>query len=197
MIPNINLLPERDRKTGTFAWMFYIFIGIWVILLFTIGFQYFQTKTDNETLQREIDSLTLDKAVLETKVMEQSNNVGNDFQAAVEYVENLPLPTSKIITELLQLLPNEHSYLTYYSYTGGNVSIETAFETLDSVAAYVTALTNSDMIRDVQVDAISTTSFDSNEEVEMYFDILPRYNVLITIEVNISSLRSTGGDVDE
>ncbi|WAA12839.1 PilN domain-containing protein [Fervidibacillus halotolerans] len=196
MIPDINLLPERDRKADAFGRVFYLLIGIWVILLIVFGYQFFQTKSDRETLQKEIDSLTLDKRILETKGNEQPTDDANRFQEAVEYVDNLPLPTSKIITELLHLLPNEHSYLTHYSYTGGNVSIETAFETLDSVATYVSKLTNSDMFQNVKVDHISTTSIET-DQTETYFDVLPRYNVLITIEVYLSSLRPAGGDIDE
>lgn len=198
MIPDINLLPSRDRRNNRSSSIFIILIIIWVLLLALLLFQYFQAKSDYSLLNSKVESLTLEKTALETQISNsQSTHPALSLGEAVGYVEKLTAPTSKIIEELLVLLP-QHSYISSYSFTDGEVSIQTQFERLDSVASYVTNLESSNLISDVKVNTISTFTLDQEQVIEDQFDEVPRYDVSFSIVVNMPSLLvETGGEENE
>lgn len=197
MIPEINLLPQKDRGSQRATLIFFVAILIWLILAGIIIFHYFQTKSDIEFLQSRTDTLTTQKAGLEKQKVESSSDVG--YPEAVSYVEKLTVPTAKIIQELIDFLPKNQSYLSNYSYEGSNVKVQTQFESLDLVANYVAKLNSSELFTDVKVDTVSTFSLEENEDEsdEAKFAEMPRYDVSITVTVNLPALLSTGGEADE
>jgi Tfp pilus assembly protein PilN len=198
VIPEINLLPEKDRASQRSTFIVLAISIIWVFLLVFMVIQYFQIKGDIAVFQSKAEMLTAQKAGLEKQTDDATNEVG--YPEAVAYVEKFSVPTSNVIKELIRLLPNDKSYLSNYSYDGHNVTIQTQFESLDMVADYVSKLNGSTLFTEVKVDSISTFSLEEsedNETEEVNFKEMPRYDVNMSIVINLSSLLPTGGEADE
>lgn len=197
MIPEINLLPEKDRRSERSALLFIIVFVVWFLLVMFMAFQYFQAKSDMKLFQSRAESLALEKQLLESEINNTSTGMG--LAEVVSYAEKLTVPTSKVINELLHLLPNEESYLNQYSYSTGQVTVQAQFESLDMVATYVEKLNSSKYFTDVKVDNISTFSLEESEEEndEQRFEEMPRYDVSLSIAVYLPALLPTGGEADE
>lgn len=200
MIPEINLLPQRDARQRTNRLVLLGGLTLWILLLALIIVQYFLAKQDLEFAEHRLEQMEQEKVVLEerlAKMAEEERTI--TLQEAVDFVERLTLPTSVIIEELLELLP-EQSHLTYYSFSSGAVDIEVEFESLNRVAEYVANLDHSELFNDVKVDVISTQQLEEMESREgdnsVIFSILPRYSVDFSLQVNMREL-AVRGDGDE
>ena len=131
-------------------------------------------KQDLEFAEHCLEQMEQEKVVLEerlAKMAEEERTI--TLQEAVDFVERLTLPTSVIIEELLELLP-EQRHLTY--------------------------LDHSELFNDVKVDVISTQQLEEMESREgdnsVIFSILPRYSVDFSLQVNMREL-AVRGDGDE
>lgn len=207
MIPEINLLPSKERQRDRTSFFLSIIIIIWVILLGVILLQYYLTKSSNETLQSRVESLEMQKTALENQLQDQVPEVAtSNYVESVEFAEKLTAPTSKIIKELNKHLP-EYSYLTYYNYNVGQVNIQVEFDSLNRIAGYVTSLNKSEIFSDVKVDNISTFRLEEGategEEAEdtdttVLFEEMPRYDVSFSLGINMPALlNDTGGGDNE
>lgn len=207
MIPDINLLPSKERHRDKTSFFLLIILIIWAILLGVIVLQYFLTKTTNETIQSRVESLEMEKMALENAVGRQdTQDSAMNYVESVEFVEKLTAPTSKIIKELNELLPNkENSYFTDYEYGASQINITIQFNSLDRVAEYVTRLNQSPIFNDVKVDVIDnfrieedTTETEEVQDPTVVYEEMPRYDVSFSLEINMPALLDdTGGEVDD
>lgn len=200
MIPDINLLPSKERDSDKTSFILLIVLIIWAILLGVIILQYFLAKNANDTIQSRVESLQMQKGALEAQLQnQQSQRVVVSLAESVEFAEKLTAPTSKIIKELNELLP-DYSFLTDYNFNAGQVSIQTEFDSLNQVAEYVTSLNQSEIFSDVKVDNISTFRIEEGTEEEVtdaVFEEMPRYDVSFSLEINMPALLpDTGGEDD-
>lgn len=200
MIPDINLLPSKERDSDKTSFILLIVLIIWTILLGVIILQYFLAKNANDTIQSRVESLQMQKGALEAQLQnQQSQRVVVSLAKSVEFAEKLTAPTSKIIKELNELLP-DYSFLTDYNFNAGQVSIQTEFDSLNQVAEYVTSLNQSEIFSDVKVDNISTFRIEEGTEEEVtdaVFEEMPRYDVSYSLEINMPALLpDTGGEDD-
>lgn len=200
MIPEINLLPQRDARQRTNRLVLLGGLTLWILLLALIIVQYFLSKQDLQFASQRLEQMEQEKVVLEeqlAKIAEEEQSI--TLQEAADFVERLTLPTSIIVEELRELLP-EQSYLTYYSFSSSAVDIEVEFESLNRVAEYVANLEHSKLFNDVKVDVISTQQLEEMESREgdnsVIFSILPRYSVDFSLQVNMREL-AVRGDGDE
>lgn len=185
-IPDINLLPKYERQSSMFM---IIFIGgfvIWLLLFSLLLFHYFNTKGSLGSTQAQINQLTETKNRLEQQVASEQSTNADTLAGAVQYVEDVTFPTSSLIDNLMTLLP-EHAYLSEYEYNEGAIKIQSQFETMDVAADYVAKLVASDYTNDVKVDEIEAFVIDENEEIN--FTTVPRYDVTQTFEANVAKLR--------
>lgn len=200
MIPDINLLPSKERDSDKTSFILLIVLIIWAILLGVIILQYFLAKNANDTIQSRVESLQMQKGALEAQLQsQQSQRVVVSLAKSVEFAEKLTAPTSKIIKELNELLP-DYTFLTDYNFNAGQVSIQTEFDSLNQVAEYVTSLNQSEIFSDVKVDNISTFRIEEGTEEEVtdaVFEEMPRYDVSFSLEINMPALLpDTGGEDD-
>ncbi|WP_062355439.1 PilN domain-containing protein [Bacillus kwashiorkori] len=195
MLPEINLLPKYEKENSIIQLIVLIFIILWALLLSFIVFQYFQTKSDKQVLDQRIETLTLEKSTLETKLTNQNSEEKATLADAVNYAQMLTAPTSKLVEELLALLP-ENSYLSSYSYGSSQLSVQTQFESLDIVATYVRSLVASPFFTDVKVNNISTFTIEEVADSEEKYDTIPRYDVSFSLSVNRSALVLEDGGED-
>ena len=198
MLPDINLLPEYERENSLLYILFWIGLIISFILFGVLGYFYFTEKNSMKETDSLLQELYDEKSQLEEQLAaltteEETDSIVN----AATFVENHLIPTSAFIDELITMLP-ENGYLSNYNYTYQSVDIETQFETMGEAADYVSALLASNYVKDAMINEIYTFELSSEEneaeenEEEM-FNVIPRYNVSYTIDVDQSFMREAGG----
>lgn len=198
MLPDINLLPEYERENSLLYILFWIGLIISFILFGVLGYFYFTEKNSMKETDSLLQELYDEKSQLEEQLAaltteEETDSIVN----AATFIENHLIPTSDFIDELITLLP-ENGYLSNYNYTYQSVDIETQFETMGEAADYVSALLASNYVKDAMINEIYTFELSSEEneagenEEEM-FNVIPRYNVSYTIDVDQSFMREAGG----
>ena len=198
MLPDINLLPEYERENSLLYILFWIGLIISFILFGVLGYFYFTEKNSMKETDSLLQELYDEKSQLEEQLAaltteEETDSIVN----AATFIENHLIPTSAFIDELITMLP-ENGYLSNYNYTYQSVGIETQFETMGEAADYVSALLASNYVKDAMINEIYTFELSSEEneagenEEEM-FNVIPRYNVSYTIDVDQSFMREAGG----
>lgn len=198
MLPDINLLPEYERENSLLYILFWIGLIISFILFGVLGYFYFTEKNSMKETDSLLQELYDEKSQLEEQLAaltteEETDSIVN----AATFIENHLIPTSDFIDELITMLP-ENGYLSNYNYTYQSVDIETQFETMGEAADYVSALLASNYVKDAMINEIYTFELSSEEneaeenEEEM-FNVIPRYNVSYTIDVDQSFMREAGG----
>ncbi|RLL47867.1 hypothetical protein D8M04_00890 [Oceanobacillus piezotolerans] len=201
MLPDINLLPKYERQ-NSLAFTLFITGLVTCLLLFAVLIYFFITLKDNlaET-EESISQLTEEKSLLEARMnaLMTEDESGGSFESAVTYAESYIIPTSDFIHELITLLP-ENSYLNNYNYDYQSVTVETQFETMNDAAGYIAVLQNSNYIDDVVINDITTLDPVAEQTAEegmgsKFFDVIPRYIVNYSIDVNQAFLtREEGTD---
>lgn len=194
-LPDINLLPKIERESYTKNLIILILIALIIISYILIGFYYFYTKKQLETLNENYSSLN-EEVHLKTTELEQLQSGSSLLEQAISFVENFQIPTSIFITELDNLLP-DNSYLSEYQYNNGSTNITVNFESLDKVAQYTTSLTNSNYIVDTKVDQVETFTLGESNEVEEQFDTIPRYRTNFTLITDKQKLKGESTEDDE
>ena len=198
MIPNINLLPKSDKRAADLSLFYIILAAITVLTLVFLLWQYIGARSN-------IASLTTEEAALQQQVAQLqveydsllSNSQQGSLEESVTFVERVSYPVSPLIDETQGLLPS-YTYLRSYSFSESAVSISVDFETLSSIAQYVSALENSPYFTDAQLSNVSNfdlkpvTNVNGEEDEEAKFKEVPRYTTSITLEINQTYV-ATGG----
>lgn len=187
-LPDINLLPKIERDSSSKNILLLTIIALILLSYIMIGFYYFYTKKQLETVTEEHTTIN-EQVTLKTTELEQLEGGSSSLGKAISFVENYEIPTSSFIKELDFLLP-DHSYLTEYTYQNGNTTVTVSFETLDKIADYTTKLTNSDYIIDTKVDTVETVVIgDAVDEDSEQFEVIPRYETNFTLIANKQQLK--------
>ncbi|GGA82077.1 PilN domain-containing protein [Ornithinibacillus halotolerans] len=185
MLPEINLLPKIERQSSVQYIVFLVGLILFIVLSSALIYFYLHTKNNLEEVNQNISQLEQEKTLLETRLANLDNNDDtNAYKNAARFVEYQIIPTSSFIDELLVLLP-ETGYLSNYTYSYQGVQLETQFENMTEIAAYVEELNGSELIDDVQVNQINTFELEnSSEDEEDMYSVIPRYTVSLSIKVN-------------
>ena len=192
MVPEINLLPnlEKKKETPTILYALLIFMAAVVVAYMII--LYFNVKSDITVLSKQEQVLASQYQTLQQEFDAKSNeNVGSLAQS-VKFVENVAYPVTPLINETLVYLPKP-TYLRGYTFGEQNVTVTIDFETMKDISSYVEKLGASLYFRDIQVDTID--HFDvalgeqSNEKkLEEQLKELPRYSVTIRLFIDYAYL---------
>lgn len=189
-LPDINLLPEIRQESPLQAILFYIFVGLIVVAFIGLGYLYFSTNNKLSDAQTESTQLEENRDVLEIKLGNLEDQGGSaNYEKAISFAEYYQLPTSTLITEFNELLPDD-SYISTYTYNSSQVNVTTHFESLDVLADYTKRLTNSDYVIDATVGSISTFSLkEETEGDDVNFDVIPRYEGDFSLMINKEKVR--------
>lgn len=190
MLPNINLMPKYERQSSAY---FIIIVGlfvIWLLLLAYLIFQYVTTNGEIDRIQAKSEELNLEKIALEKQLAERAEEQEETHEDAVRFASQLVLPTSVLIHELIRNLP-DNGYLTQYSYTNGEVEIDTQFEEMNDGADYIVKLVDSKNVKDAVIDELVTFEHGVNGAAirGTAYQIVPRYQMVYSLEVNRHQLR--------
>lgn len=197
MRPEVNLLPKYERYSNASYILFIVGLVICLLLAGTLVYFYFSTKSELETAQASVNTLTEQKNDLETRLNTEGTSDSDSLEDAIMFAESYVIPTSILIDELFVLLP-DNSYLSDYLYDYNTVKIETQFEEGSDTADYVDELTNSPYMDNVKIDLVEAYEPFPGETNDMdtivNYDVLPRYNAFYSFEVNGIELREEVAD---
>ena len=140
-------------------------------------------------LQQEVATLQME---YDTYLASQ---VGGPLEESVTFVERVSYTVSPLIDETQGLLQG-NTYLRSYSFSESAVTISVDFETLASIAEYVSALENSSYFTDAQLSNVSNFELSpagsSEEDESEKFNEVPRYSTNITLQIDQTYLANRG-----
>ncbi|MFF2794315.1 PilN domain-containing protein [Lysinibacillus xylanilyticus] len=191
MVPEINLLPNLEKKHSTPTLIYVVFIILIGMIVGYMIFLFFQAKIDLTKLSAQEVELSSQREQLQNELDGKRNLNQGSLEQSVQFVENVSYPVTPLIDETQVLLP-EQTYFRKYVFGEENVEITADFETMSAISSYLEKLTASPYFNDIQVDTIS--NFDvsiGNQEEESAkdrFKEVPRYSATITLGIDFKFL---------
>jgi len=195
MLPDINLLPKYDRQNSLTYILFLIGLFLGLIVLIGLIVYYFYIRGSLEDTSQRLSQVQQEKQLFEEQFTKLELEETDTFQTVYTYIDQQIVPTSYLIDELINRLPDS-SYLSRFNYNYQTVDIETQFETMSDTATYVEELIRSEYVHGVKVDQVNTFELDpietTEEESDDIYDTVPRYHVSYSLEVNHAYLKEVG-----
>ncbi len=191
MVPEINLLPNLEKKKTTPTLIYVILIILIGVIVGYMIFLFFQAKNELNKLSAQEVELTSQHEQLQIELDAKRNANKGSLEQSVQFVENVSYPVTPLIDETQVLLP-EQTFLRNYTFEEKEVEITADFETMSAVSAYLEKLTASPYFNDVQIDTIANFDISTgNEEKAVSKDMfkeVPRYSVTITLGIDFKFL---------
>lgn len=191
MVPDINLLPNLEKKHSTPTLIYVVFIILIGIIVGYIIFLFFQAKSDLTTLNAQEVDLSSQREQLQIELDSKQNANKGSLEQSVQFVEKVSYPVTPLMDETQLLLP-EQTYLRNYVFGEKNVEVTADFETMSAISSYLEKLTASPYFNDIQVDTISNfdVSIENQEEksAKSKFKEVPRYSATITLGIDFKFL---------
>lgn len=191
MVPDINLLPNLEKKHSTPTLIYVVFIILIGMIIGYMIFLFFQAKSGLTTLNAQEVDLSSQREQLQIELDSKQNANKGSLEQSVQFVENISYPVTPLMDETQVLLP-EQTYLRNYVFGEKNVEITADFETMSAISAYLEKLTASHYFNDIQVDTISNfdVAIGNQEEksAKNKFKEVPRYSATITLGIDFKFL---------
>lgn len=183
MVPNINLLPELEKKSTTPKLLYGVLIIVIAIILAYLIFMFYTAEGELITLTDEEQALTTKRNELQLALDAKQNENKGSLVQSVQFVESISYPVTPLIDETRALLP-AHTYLRNYTFGENAVNITVDFESMKDISKYVERLLASAYFTDTQISDISNFEVQLGEQKELTpeekFKQVPRYEVTIT-----------------
>lgn len=191
MIPEINLLPRKEKKTLSGRMYIIVSMSVFLLTALFLTYAYIDSKNARSLADVELLQLQADIIVLQSEIDNKDSQVGSSRYSAVDFTEKYTYSVSPIVTEITAYLPT-HSFLRDYSFLVNTVSFKVDFEDKTMITLFVEDLLMSKMFTDVKLDEIISFELDSQDgsEESIDFDEVPRYSGSFTVDVDIPYLRS-------
>lgn len=187
MVPNINLLPELEKKSATPKLLYGVFIIAVAMILAYLIFMFFTAKGEIITLSEEEQTLTKKRDELQLALDVQQNENQGSLAQSVQFAESVSYPVTPLIDETRALLP-AHSYLRNYEFGENTIHITVDFESMKDISKYVERLLTSAYFTDTQISDITNFEVQLGEKKELTpeekFKQVPRYSVTITAMID-------------
>lgn len=190
MLPEVNLLPRRERRPAVF---YYIFIaGLIACVLFSafMIFRDFQLKSDLKEAEAIQSKLALEKTSFQARLGVQEDKQAVDLVQIVNFLDQNRLPTSILIGQLIVMLP-DNAYFNAYEYDLETMKVEMQFDTIKDVSTYTKVLEGLPLIENVHLEDVQASELkkpsDENAEVPndmVDYNEIPRYIANFTFSLN-------------
>lgn len=192
MVPEINLLPQSEKKNTSSTLLYALLIAITVIVLAYMIMLYFGAKSDLAALTKEEQSVTIQRDELQQKVAEANNLSAGSLAQSVKFVENVTYPVTPLITET-EWLWSDHTYVREYEFDEESMTVTIDFETMNAISTYVEKLGASAYYTDRQVDTIDELDIalgdQTNDKTNAEkFNEIPRYTAEIKLFIDYAYL---------
>ncbi|MGE7689432.1 PilN domain-containing protein [Lysinibacillus sp. NPDC097214] len=187
MVPDINLLPQLEKRADSPKLFYSLLILVVGIVLTYLVFLYFTAKSDLSMLLEEEQSLTTQVEQLQQELdAKQSVNQGS-LEESMHFVQSVSYPVSPLMDEAQKLLP-AYSKLRSYEFGQDSINITVDFESMPDISKYVERLLGSLYFTDAQINSLSNFYVQVGAEQELTpeqkFKEIPRYSVSITATVD-------------
>jgi len=197
MLPDIDLLPKKERQSTVYLYVFLSLILVCLLVIGYITFAYVQSKQQLEQATQMETTLTEKEASLQGEKTKLEQPETDTLTSAIERTEAQAFPTSILMNHLLLLLP-EDSYLREYKYQFGAVEVRSHFNTMRDISTYTERLLASPFVTNVKVDEVEAfrlkdegeTSRATREDIEQYYEKIPRYDVEITFQMDRPAIQA-------
>lgn len=197
MVPEINLLPQLERRKSSNILLIFSAIVIGLLIVF-LCVQFFTLKQEIKGLEAEETQLVVERDLLSAEISAVNPEEQGTHSTAVSFVETVSYPVSPLIDELY-LFIEANTYLRSYQFDETGILLTADFETMNELSLYIERLLNSSYFSDVKVETVSTFepfTEQVTETDEVNFDVQGRYSASIQLDINESYL-SEGGTRDE
>ena len=197
MVPEINLLPQFERRKSSKLLVNIGAIVIGLLLLF-LCIQFITLKKEIKELEAEETQLVVERDLLSAEVSTVNTEEQGTHSTAVTFVESVSYPVSPLIDEIYGLI-EANTYLRSYQFDETGILLSADFETMNEISSFIESLINSAYFSDVKVETVSTFEPLGEQNVEadgVDFNVQGRYSATIQLEINESYL-SEGGTRDE
>lgn len=193
MVPEINLLPQMERKSGGSKWGNLLIVLAFIAVVGGLAFQYFSLTSSVKTLQADQQALLADKTTIETRISELEQPEQIDLATMVGVLETITYPVSPLLKEI-NVYRGDNVYLREFILTENEIEFVMDLETMPEVATYVGDLVGSAYFTDIKVDEIETFGPAERERTLESFDVVSRFANRFTVTIDPTYLR-TGGAV--
>lgn len=193
MVPEINLLPQMERKSGGSKWGTLLVLFAFVAVVGILAFQYFSLTSSVKTLQADEQALLAEKTEIEAKITALAQPEQMDLATMVGVLETVTYPVSPLLEEI-NVYRGNNVYLREFKLFENEIEFVMDFETMPETATYVSDLTVSDYFSDMKVEEVNTFGPVEREETIESFDVVSRFANRFTVVIEPIYLR-TGGSI--
>lgn len=191
MVPDINLLPQLEKRTTSPKLFYSLVIVIVGLIVAYLLFLFFTSKSELSRLTAEEQALTTQLDQLQQELDARQNVDQGSLEESVTFIQSVSYPVTPLIDETKTLLPT-HSYLRSYVFEENSVNIEVDFETMTDISKYVERLLMSSYFTDAQINTVSNFEIELGEQrvltPQQKFKEVPRYSVSITATIDFMYL---------
>jgi hypothetical protein len=193
MVPEINLLPQMERRTAGNKWGALVVGVAFIVIVLFLAFHYFSLSKSVKTLQADQQALLADKATIEAKIATLEQPEQMDLATIVGVLETITYPVSPLLEEMNHYR-GEDVYLREFILTENEIEFVMDFETMPETATYVGDLTGSVYFADIKVEEVVTLVPVEEDRTVESFDVVDRFANRFTVTIDPTFLR-TGGAV--
>ncbi|KOS62790.1 hypothetical protein FJQ98_06865 [Lysinibacillus agricola] len=187
MVPDINLLPQLEKRADAPKLFYSLLILVVGIVVTYLIFLYFTAKSDLSMLLAEEQSLTTQVEQLQQELDTKQNVNQGSLEESMQFVQSVSYPVTPLMEETQKLLP-AYSKLRGYEFGQDLINITVDFESMPDISKYVERLLASLYFTDAQINSISNfyVQVGGQKELtpEQKFKEVPRYSVLITATID-------------
>lgn len=189
MVPEINLLPPRQKKTTPKILLLYAILAIILIVIIALFIHfYFSSQSTIKEMQQKIPTLEAEVTENQAALDVITANQAASIDQVIAFVHKVSYPATPLITETQRVLP-QNTYLRSYNFKELTVELSLDFETMADVATYVEQLQTSSFFSDIQVTDVSNFDVADNDdkkedELKRRFKVMPRYSATITCKID-------------
>ncbi|MBL3729441.1 hypothetical protein JIN86_07480 [Lysinibacillus sp. HST-98] len=191
MVPDINLLPQLEKRTTSPKLFYSLVIVIVGLIVAYLLFLFFTSKSELSRLTAEEQALTTQLDQLQQELDARQNVDQGSLEDSVTFIQSVSYPVTPLIDETKTLLPTQ-SYLRSYVFGENSVNIEVDFETMTDISKYVERLLMSSYFTDAQINTVSNFEIELGEQrvltPQQKFKEVPRYSVSITATIDFMYL---------
>ncbi|MRX71431.1 hypothetical protein GJU40_04490 [Bacillus lacus] len=203
MALEINLLPEKKKKSYRTALLIAVFVPILSVLLIWLTFSYQGKKDELLRIQQETEQTAKQSELLQGIKAEQINsNAAAVLQNTVNWSISYPARVVPVLEEISSLLP-ETGYFQSLSYSGAQrADISVQFDNSREAAFYLNRLKSSHIILEAKLLSITTQQLQTEEsgteeEETERKEGIPRYIAAYQVVFNSEELKAAGMEGSE
>lgn len=194
MLVEINLLPQKQRKSSTSLRIVLLMVLLMLLLAALAFWQIQRNNNEINQLQNEIANYEQTIASIQQDVNPASTSSYVELSNAVDWAANSPIKSVAVLKHLSSLLP-ERGFLLTYSYTEtGTLSLSVQFDTKKEAAYYLKWLNDSEWINEVKLSSLASNQIETTGESGISLNdsetdsYLPRYTGSFEITLNRESI---------